>query len=642
MSDPVSDKSLSDLITGGKPPAPQKIKMSALRAEYPMYNDLSDEQFLRGFHKKHYSDLPLSQVLQRIDFDTERQRLQKEMLDEMGWGGQFAAGAGKAVTDIGRTVRRLNPFDSYNQADAQADAELDKPLEETSGGFWGGLAGDVAATAVLPGASLKLAGKALPRAAQAFTRGGEVAGRIAQSVLPRSVQTVGSAVSPFAKQAAAGAAIGAAMNPEDWEQGAKGGAIFGTLGEGAGRILTRAVGGVVGRTSDEAKQLIAQGIDVPAWKATVSPTFQRLGESAKALPLVGKLVKAREQQAVRQWNEMLAREASPPMPVLDDAGRVIRWEQQPVKGAGAGALREAHGNFGKAYDALYQGRTIPVDDAFRSELDRILATQVYTPGNAADVEGAILRAKDTLLEAVEPTVNRLTSGGQQLGKGKISSRITTPVQTIETTQLGHAGINPSAAKKALDDIETAITTAWGEGNKDKAESLKEVRAAITALRDRGLPPEVQSMLGPVNQAYSKYKTLAQAASMTGAQKAEGVVTPSQLLNAISKRTKNKDVLARQTAPGQQQALLAERVLGNELPSVGPGTAEKLMPWLTLGSIGTAGGAAMMGTDLGLLALLGTPWGRNALAGKYGPQQFIANNPELLPFLLRNYGISQSN
>jgi hypothetical protein len=360
---------------------------------------------------------------------------------------------------------------------------------------------------------------------------------------------------------------------------------------------------------------------------------------------VGPLIKAREQQAVRQWNEMLAREASPPVPVLDDAGKVIRWEQQPVKGAGAEALREAHDNFNKAYDALYQGRTIPVDDTFRAQIDRIGAeAQAYIPENAAGIGGAIRRAQDTMLGAVQPTIERFTSGGQQLGKGKISSRITKPVQTFEATTPGHEGINPGAIKQALNEVEDAITAAWRQGNESKAESLKQVRAAITALRERGLPPEVQSMLSPINQAYAKYKTLAQAAATMGAQKTEGVVTPRQMLSAIRGRDKSpqKSLFGQGVAPGQQNALLAERVLGNELPSVGPGTAEKLLPWMTLGSLGTAGGAAMMGTDLGLLALLGTKQGQKMLAGRYPWQQPIANNPELLPYLLRNYGISQSN
>lgn len=209
----------------------EKIKMSAIRSQFPMYGDLSDEQLAIAIRKKYYSDIPSGQFYNNIDFDTERERRQKQLVDEMSGGEKFLAGMGKSFVDIGRTAKRVGNMvglGSYDEAAAKADAELDKPLLDTTAGSVGKFAGDVVTTFVPGlGAANKItqgvrAGAAmLPRAAQAFTRG----------------------AAPYAGAAGSGALVGAALTPEDMSGGAGMGAMAGAAGELGGRVLSAGYGG---------------------------------------------------------------------------------------------------------------------------------------------------------------------------------------------------------------------------------------------------------------------------------------------------------------------------------------------------------------------------------------------------------------
>ena len=82
-------------------------KMSEIRAKFPMYDDVSDEQLLIGLRKKYYSDIPPAQFYGSIDYDTERARLQKENIDSMSVADKFDAGVGKAANDIYRSGKRI-------------------------------------------------------------------------------------------------------------------------------------------------------------------------------------------------------------------------------------------------------------------------------------------------------------------------------------------------------------------------------------------------------------------------------------------------------------------------------------------------------------------------------------------------------
>jgi len=457
-------------------------------------------------------------------------------------------------------------------------------------------------------------------------------------MLPRAAQFIGGRL-PSA--ALASGATSAALAPEDRTGAFYGGAAGGAAGEVAGRVLTKALGGVVSdKVTPAARDLMNQGADVPMWKAVDDTTrsgrvLRNAAERAKVLPVAGDLIRSQERSALESWNRILVKEATPPMPVLDEAGSVLRFEyDKPVTAVGSEGLRELSKRFHDAYGALYGTRGVPVDQTFASQLSGIVNdAKAYMPGVADDVAGAVRRAEDTLMGLTSPTVTR--QGGQTVGKGIVSSRIKAPV--TQTVTPGREVVPHSNVKTALDDINNAITAAYKSGNGEKAEALSAVRSAIESLRARGLPPEVAAQADEINKAYAKFKTLSRASSMLGAQKQGGVVTPGQQLNSIRARDKSPDKAAfsRGTAAGQQQALTAQQVYGNQLPDIGPGTAEKLLPFVGMG-------LPMMGMDAGATALLGTQTGQNLLMGKYGFQGGVRNYSPFLIEALRNYGAAVGN
>lgn len=563
----------------------------------------------------------LSELEQKLaSQDLGEVRKQKEKAMANAYAGQDVSQMGAVMRGLGGAkaawdtaamglkgiVTDLNPED-------QALLDQGKAFLKQAGtaGTVGNVAGDVAMTAA----------PAL-RAQQGIVAGARY--------LPQAMQWMGRAV-PAA--AGAGAVTGAALNPEDRTGAALGGAAGGAIGEGAGRLLTKTLGGAIsGRVTPEAKELMEQGAFVPMWKATDSGVVRNLAERAKVLPVAGSVLKGQERSGIESWNKILTKEATPPMPVLDDAGNVLRWENKPVTDIGHAGLNALDQRFNDAYKALYGNRGVPVDDAFNNEVVGLLnGVQRYYPSEAPAVQGIVNKVVDALRMPVEETVTK--TGGNAVGKGVVSSKATTPVVT--TTEPGREVVSYQAVRTALEDVDKAIRSAWNSGNADKAEALSGLRSALESMRTRGLPPEVQAMAGDVNRAYAKYKTLERSAATLGAQKNGAVVTPAQQLNAIKARdrTPGKSSFAKGNAPGQQQALTAQNVYGNELPDVGPGTAEKLAPLVMFG-------APMLLGDLGATAMLGTKTGQKFLMGQLPGQAGIRKyGEEYLVPALRAYGTS---
>jgi len=141
-----------------------KIKLSDIRKQYPMYDDVSDEDLVRGLWKKNYSDLPLQAVTDRIDFDTQREDPTKGM----STAEKLIAGYGSALPMVIKGIgQRLN---LVSQADVDEAARLNKPLTGSGAGFAGSLAGNIALalpTAAIPGAA-SVPGAAAIGAVQGF------------------------------------------------------------------------------------------------------------------------------------------------------------------------------------------------------------------------------------------------------------------------------------------------------------------------------------------------------------------------------------------------------------------------------------------------------------------------------------------
>ena len=484
--------------------------------------------------------------------------------------------------------------------------------------------GDTAAKVGEIGGDIAMTAAPALRGAQALQAGAKM--------LPRALSFMGGSLP--ANMVASGV-TSAALAPEDRGSAAMGGALGAGAGEVAGRVLTKTLGGVAsGAVTPEARALMDQGVNVPMWKATDNKIVRDLAERAKVLPMAGDVLRGQERSAFESFNKSMASKATPPMPVLDDAGNVLRWETKPVKEAGSEAINALRSRFDDAYGALYGNRGIPIDDAFGQEVGGILeGVKRYYPSQAGDVQGIVNKVMDTLTKPVQETVTK--SGGGKVGGGLISGKLTTPVTSI--SEPGREVVSHQAVKTALDDVEKSISSAWRAGNAEKAESLMAVRDTIAALRQRGLPPEVAAQAQDINKAYATFKQLERANGSLGAQKA-GLTSPAQMLNAIkaNDRSPGKSRFARGNALNQEDTLLAEQVLGSRLPETGPGTAEKLAPLMMFG------GPMILG-DMGATALLGTQTGQRALMGQLPGQAGVRKygNEYLVP-ALRGLGLGLGN
>lgn len=170
----MSDLSTNSATTDGQTP---KLKLSEIRAKFPMYDDLPDDQLLAGVRKSYFPSEPIGKFVSRIEFDTDTHDPTSGMTAiELG-----LAGVGKSMhhkaQGLGQLARKVLP-DAVSdaaglptQADIDETRALDRPLERTTAGRVGGVIGDLAAVAptmLIPGAG-SLAGAALIGGAQGAT-----------------------------------------------------------------------------------------------------------------------------------------------------------------------------------------------------------------------------------------------------------------------------------------------------------------------------------------------------------------------------------------------------------------------------------------------------------------------------------------
>jgi hypothetical protein len=137
-----------------------KIKVSEIREKFPMYADLNDDQLLIGIRKKYYPDIPMAQFANRIDYDTERARV--DPTNSMGTGERTLAGIGSGMTSVLRAVGGGALAEKLGLPSTAEDGEqADTPLLNTTAGKVGRVVGQAApALAAVPFTAPTLAGAA--------------------------------------------------------------------------------------------------------------------------------------------------------------------------------------------------------------------------------------------------------------------------------------------------------------------------------------------------------------------------------------------------------------------------------------------------------------------------------------------------
>jgi hypothetical protein len=203
------------------------IKMSEIRAKFPMYDDMPDERLLSAVRSKYYADIPMGKFAKMVDFDTQRQALQKEITDEAGTPRNLAAGVGQALTNAARGVGQLTPL--VSRSDVEETRKLDAGLSATTAGAIGNFIGNTAIAAPLTMLAPSIAGATATGAALGFLQPSTSTqetvtntglGGVAGAIVPlaaRGVQVIKAAAQPFTqagRQQIIGSAIETAAGPD--------------------------------------------------------------------------------------------------------------------------------------------------------------------------------------------------------------------------------------------------------------------------------------------------------------------------------------------------------------------------------------------------------------------------------------------
>jgi len=179
------------------------MKLSEIRAKFPQYDDLPDEQLVIGLRKKYYADIPMAEFSKAIEYDNA-----PDPTEGMSAFDRGAAGAGKAIVD---TVRGAGQWLGLtDRADVAEARKRDAALMNTTAGIVGNIGGNLALlapTAFAPGAAT------LPGAA--------VIGAISGALQP-SVSTKETLQNTALSAALAPASIMAVRGAQGLYQGAKG------------------------------------------------------------------------------------------------------------------------------------------------------------------------------------------------------------------------------------------------------------------------------------------------------------------------------------------------------------------------------------------------------------------------------------
>lgn len=161
-----------------------KIKVSEIRAKFPMYGDVSDDDLIIAVRKKHYSDIPLAKFVQSIDYDTDRA---KYGAAKDSFAGNLLPAAGAGMASIGRAVGLGGLMERYGLPGTKEDAALtDQALDQAPGGTTGRVLGSaalLAPTAFIPGANTLAGAAAIGGATGLATTEGDLGDRAAGGLL---------------------------------------------------------------------------------------------------------------------------------------------------------------------------------------------------------------------------------------------------------------------------------------------------------------------------------------------------------------------------------------------------------------------------------------------------------------------------
>lgn len=463
------------------------ISISEIRAKFPMYENVPDDQLVIGLHRKFYADVPFKDFNSQIVYDKKA-----NATEGMSTLDKVRAGFGKAVVDTGRGIGQM--VGAVSRDDVAESRKLDASLDATTAGRVGNFAGNLAMalpTVAVPGAAT-LRGAAAIGAAQGFIQPSTSA--------TETLQNTGLGAAAGAGGVAAGRALSSAY------QGLK---AFMAPFTQSGR--EKIAGNTILRFADDpAKVLAAKG------GRTATGALPTIAEET------GDAGMARLQDAARSMDPQIAGRIDARL-AENNAARVAKLEdlagnEARRKAADAARKSATTAAYQKATQATYTADAELVDllnrPAIKQAMQRanILAENqgrapVFTAGKAATSGPQI----------VDESGNVLLDLGQKATAGKVS------------------GQGLQDLKMALDEMLT--DPASGFTGKAGA-TLKDLRKQIIGWMEKANPEFKAAREGyaaaskPLNQMDAARELLNRGASSTSDLAGTRRLMPGQLTRAV--------------------------------------------------------------------------------------------------------------
>lgn len=631
-----------------------KIKMSAIREQFPMYGDLNDEDLAMAIRQKYYPDIPAQRFYNNINFDTPAAVQKREKaaasqyynagsvktlsdlvapdrvktdVSELPWYERLAGG-GKVAWD--RAAYGLKNMFTDLTPEEKALLEGGKAFVNQGGAAakTGEIGADIAMTAV-PGY----------RAQQAITTGL----RTGATMLPRAAQAVTNAAAPYLGAMGSGAMVGAVTSPEDASKGALTGAASGAVGELGGRVLGAAWNG---------GKAVLEPLTEKGRERVLKRTFDRFAtdpakvRAAAANPEVfvpgvkPTLAEATMDPGIAQ----LQRGAAATSP--DVASALAQSRGQQIAGYRS-VLDDLAGNDGKR-EFFDQAREAAADELYKKawaggmkktpELDAVAAELMKRPS----VQAAIPQARKLALEKGQDITGQEGSvAGMHYVKKALDDMISEAKRAGRGTE---AGALMDTQKKLLGFL-TESSPAYGEAIDTFRQMSRPINQmdVAQALRDKALPALTDlgdGSLARVNaNSYANAlrnadATAQRATGMTGAKMAN-VMDPAQMQSVenIGKdmaRYASAQELARVPGSPTTQYLGAQNIIRQFLGPLGlpQSAADSMLGRLTAGAMGLPFKLTQSQTEQMLARALTDP----QVAAKI----MAAKDPKTVADLLRPY------
>lgn len=503
------------------------MDIKTVRQKYPQYGDLSDEQLAKALHGKFYSDMPYDEFSSKIGMTATPKKSEARSTVDM-------------VVNMLATPMREFPGIRRGAEDVlDAGAQmLVNALPER-----------------LVGAANKMFGSELAPTAEQFNQQqaqeerdyqarripantevdvGRLAGNMA-AMAPLAALMPGpgtSLLSTGLRSAATGAVTGSMQPVTDdgrgfWDQkqeqaglGALTGAIAGPALQAASRVVSPRVDSAV-------KYLRDRGV-TPRPGQLMGPRAAAFEDKAMSAPILGDAIASSQRRAVESFNRAAYNE------VLKPLGAKYTG---PVGRDGIASIQKT---LSDAYDdVLLSPKTqFRADKQFVNEFKKIA-------GMAKEMPPDKYAQFQTVME--NRLVPKIKGGGMD-------------------------GTSFKALESELNNFARKYAGSASPDDRTMADAVREVLKSARGALERS-SPGVGSQLRKINQAYSTFTRVQDAASRVGTE--EGIFTPNHLLSAVRNMDKSarKGAFARGDAVLQKLAENGKKVIGIKYPD--SGTAGRL-------------------------------------------------------------------